>query len=225
MKQVFRLLRFVRPYWKKSLLSLALLIVVVLMDLAIPRLVQRIIDQGITPHDMKVVTKTFLLMLGISILDTMFAIGNNNYSVQVGEGVARDLREALFLKIQSFSFGNLDRLKTGQLMVRLSSDSSVIQRVFQISLRIGTRAPLIMIGSIILMFNTDPHLALTMLPLLLVTSADHRLLRRQDGTAVPDHSAETGQAQHRPAGEHCRCAGGQGVRARPPRRRTLRGGQ
>ncbi|MCX6037423.1 MAG: ABC transporter ATP-binding protein [Chloroflexi bacterium] len=171
MKQVFKLLRFVKPYWKKSLLSLALLVVVVLMDLAIPRLVQRIIDQGITPQDMKVVTSTFLLMLGISILDTLFAIGNNNYSVQVGESVARDLREALFLKIQSFSFGNLDRLKTGQLMVRLSSDSSVIQRVVQISLRIGTRAPLIMIGSIILMFNTDQHLALTMLPLLLVTSA------------------------------------------------------
>jgi ATP-binding cassette, subfamily B, multidrug efflux pump len=171
MRQVFRLLRFVRPYWKKSLLSLALLIVVVLMDLAIPRLVQRIIDQGITPHDMQVVTRTFLLMLGISILDTLFAIANNNYSVQVGEGVARDLREALFLKVQSFSFGNLDRLKTGQLMVRLSSDSSVIQRVVQVSLRIGTRAPLIMIGSIILMFNTDQHLALTMLPLLLVTSA------------------------------------------------------
>ena len=171
MKQVFKLLRFVKPYWKKSLLSLALLVVVVLMDLAIPRLVQRIIDQGITPQDMKVVTNTFLLMLGISLLDTLFAIGNNNYSVQVGESVARDLREALFLKIQSFTFGNLDRLKTGQLMVRLSSDSSVIQRVVQISLRIGTRAPLIMIGSIILMFNTDQHLALTMLPLLLVTSA------------------------------------------------------
>ncbi|MCX6572295.1 MAG: ABC transporter ATP-binding protein [Candidatus Aminicenantes bacterium] len=171
MKQVFKLLRFVKPYWKKSLLSLALLVVVVLMDLAIPRLVQRIIDQGVTPHNMKVVTNTFLLMLGISILDTLFAIGNNNTSVQVGESVARDLREALFLKIQSFSFGNLDRMKTGQLMVRLSSDSSVMQRVVQISLRIGTRDPLIMIGSIILMFKTDKHLALTMFPLLLVTSA------------------------------------------------------
>lgn len=171
MKQVFKLLRFVKPYWKKSLLSLALLVVVVLMDLAIPRLVQRIIDQGITPHNMKVVASTFLLMLGISILDTLFAIGNNNTSVQVGESVARDLREALFLKIQSFSFGNLDRMKTGQLMVRLSSDSSVMQRLVQISLRIGTRAPLIMVGSIILMFKTDKHLALTMFPLLLVTSA------------------------------------------------------
>ena len=55
-------------------------------------------------------------------------------------------------------------------MVRLTSDSSAFQRLAQISLRIGTRAPLLMIGSLILMFTTSPSLALTMLPLLLVTS-------------------------------------------------------
>jgi len=170
MKQVGKLLHFVKPYWKKSLLALILLVIVVILDLTIPRLVQRIIDQGILAHNMQVVLSTFLLMLGISVLDTIFAIGNNNLSVQVGEGVARDLREALFLKIQSFSFGNLDRMKTGLLMVRLSSDSSVMQRLVQITLRIGTRAPLIMVGSILLMFNTDPHLALSMVPLLLITS-------------------------------------------------------
>jgi ATP-binding cassette, subfamily B, multidrug efflux pump len=171
MNNVFRLFRFLKPYRKKSALSIVLLTAVVVMDLAIPRLVQRIIDQGIIGQDMQVVLHTFFLMLGISVLDTLLAIGNNNYSVQVGEGVARDLREAIFLKIQSFSFGNLDRLQTGQLMVRLSSDSGVIQRLFQISLRIGTRAPLLMIGSLILMFNTAPQLALTMVPLLIITSA------------------------------------------------------
>ncbi len=170
MKQVFKLFHFIKPYWKKSVLSLVLLAAVVVMDLAIPRLVQQVIDQGIIGKDMQVVLNTFFLMLGISILDTLFAVGNNNFSVQVSEGVARDLREAIFLKIQSFSFGNLDRLKTGQLMVRLSSDSGVVQRLFQISLRIGTRAPLLMIGSIILMFKTAPQLAMTMLPLLVITS-------------------------------------------------------
>jgi ATP-binding cassette subfamily B multidrug efflux pump len=170
MRQVFRLLGYIKPYWKKSVFSLVLLVIVVVLDLAIPRLVQRIIDQGILDGNMREVWQTFLLMIAISVTNTLFAIGNNNFSVQVGEGVARDLREALFLKIQSFSFGNLDRMQTGQLMVRLSSDSSVIQRVVQISLRIGTRAPLLMIGSILLMFNTDRHLALTMTPLLLVTS-------------------------------------------------------
>ncbi len=171
MNHIAQLLRFVKPYWKKSVISLVLLVIVVLLDLAIPRLVQRIIDQGILAGNLDEVWQTFLLMLVISAANTLFAVGNNNYSVQVGEAVTRDLREALFLKIQSFSFGNLDRMKTGQLMVRLSSDSSVIQRLVQISLRIGTRAPLIMIGSIILMFNTAPHLALSMIPLLLVTMA------------------------------------------------------
>ncbi len=170
MNQVAKLFRFIKPYWKKSAISLVLLTAVVIMDLAIPRLVQQVIDQGIIRQNMQVVINTFFLMLGISILDTIFAIGNNNFSVQVGEGVGRDMREAIFLKIQSFSFGNLDRLKTGQLMVRLSNDSGVVQRLFQITLRIGTRAPLLMIGSIILMFNTSPHLAMVMLPLLIITS-------------------------------------------------------
>jgi ATP-binding cassette subfamily B protein len=171
MNQVAKLFHFLKPYWKKSVISLVLLTAVVVMDLAIPRLVQRVIDQGINAQNMQVVVNTFFLMLGISVLDTVFAIGNNIYSVQVGEGTARDMREAIFLKIQSFSFGNLDRLKTGQLMVRLSNDSGVVQRLFQVTLRIGTRAPLLMIGSIILMFNTAPQLALIMLPLLIITSA------------------------------------------------------
>ena len=112
---------------------------------------------------------TALSMLGISAVSTVVAIGNNVYSVRVGEGVARDLREALFLHIQSYSFGNLDRQKTGQLMVRLTSDVNAIKSLVQISRRIGTRAPLLMVGSLALMFTTSRDLALTMLPLLAVT--------------------------------------------------------
>jgi ATP-binding cassette subfamily B multidrug efflux pump len=139
------------------------------MDLAIPRLIQRIIDQGIGANSQTIVVQTSLWMLGISALSTLFAVGNNVFSVRVGESVARDLREALFVKIQTFSFGDLDRQKTGQLMVRLTSDASALQRLVQISLRIGTRAPMLMIGSFILMIKTAPNLALTMLPLLLIT--------------------------------------------------------
>ncbi|MFL7867293.1 MAG: ABC transporter ATP-binding protein [Anaerolineales bacterium] len=171
MKHIRKLLSFVKPYWRRSLVSLVLLVAVIFMDLAIPRLIQRIIDQGITANDMQVVISTTLVMLGISVLQTFFAIGNNILSIQVGEGVARDLREALFLKIQSFSFGNLDKMNTGQLMVRLSSDTSVFQRLVQVSLRIGTRAPLLMIGSLILMFNTDSRLSLMMLPILVIITA------------------------------------------------------
>ncbi len=170
MNHIQKLLHFVKPYWRRSLVSLAFLIAVVLMDLAIPRLIQRIIDQGINGMNMQVVISTTIIMLVISALQTLFAIANNLFSIQVGESVARDLREALFLKIQSFSFGNLDHLNTGQLMVRLSSDTTAFQRMVQVSLRIGTRAPLLMIGSLILMFLTDSRLALMILPVLLITS-------------------------------------------------------
>lgn len=170
MNHIKKLLHFVKPYWRRSLVSLVLLIAVVLMDLAIPRLIQRIIDQGINADDMQVVITTTLIMLAISALQTLFALANNLFSIQVGEGVARDIREALFLKIQSFSFGNLDHLNTGQLMVRLSSDTTTFQRMVQVSLRIGTRAPLLMLGSLILMFVTDSRLALLILPILLATS-------------------------------------------------------
>ncbi len=171
MTPIFKLRDFIKPYWQPASLALLLLTVQVFLDLAIPRLIQKVIDQGIHQQNQPVVIQTGLLMLGISILSAFTAIANNNLSVRVGESVARDLREALFLKIQSFSFGNLDRLQTGQLMVRLSSDTGAVQRLVQISLRIGTRAPMLMIGSLILMINTSPSLALTMLPLLAVTSA------------------------------------------------------
>jgi ATP-binding cassette, subfamily B, multidrug efflux pump len=165
-----KILPFVKPYWKRATIALILLTSLVFMDLSIPRLIQRIIDQGVNQHNQPVVLQTAAIMIGISILSTVIAIGNSVLSVQVGESMARDLRDALFLKIQKYSYGNLDRQQTGQLMVRLTSDSSAVQRLVQVSLRIGTRAPLLIVGSLILMFSTSRSLALTMLPLLLVTS-------------------------------------------------------
>ena len=165
-----RLFGFLAPYRRLAALALALLSALVFLDLAIPRLIQRLIDEGILRHDRSVVLQTAASMLGISAVSVLVAVGNNASSVRVGEGVARDLREALFLKIQTYSFGNLDRQRTGQSMVRLTSDVAAIKSLTQISLRIGTRAPLMMIGSLILMISTSVRLALTMLPLLLVTS-------------------------------------------------------
>jgi ATP-binding cassette, subfamily B, multidrug efflux pump len=170
MIHIRKLLPFVKPYWKFAAISLVLLTLQVFGDLSIPRLIQRIIDQGITQHNMSIVLQTAVIMLTLSIISAFMAVGNNIYSIRVGEGVARDLREAIFVKIQSFAYGNIDHFTTGRLMVRLSSDSGAVQRVFQVTLRIGTRAPFMMIGSLILMFTTSPSLALTMLPLLLVSA-------------------------------------------------------
>ena len=170
MNNLKKLFHFVNPYKKQSVAALILLTTLVFMDLSIPRLIQRIIDQGIAKHNQPLVIQTAILMLCISALSTLIAIGNNNLSVRVGESVARDLREALFLKIETYSFGNLDRQKTGLLMVRLTSDVSALKSLTQITLRIGTRAPFLFLGSLILMVITSPSLALAMLPLLVITT-------------------------------------------------------
>ncbi|MFN5060147.1 MAG: ABC transporter ATP-binding protein [Chloroflexota bacterium] len=170
MQDIFKLAHFVRPYWRPAVAAFILLTTLVFLDLAIPRLIQRIIDEGIAKQNQDIVIETGLLMVGISLLSVLVAVGNNFTSIQVGEGVARDLRLALFKKIQALSFSDLDQMRTGQLLVRLTSDTAAVQRYFQINLRIGTRAPMLMIGSIILMFSTSFNLAMALLPLLIITS-------------------------------------------------------
>jgi len=171
MKDLAKLFHFVNPYARLAIVSLVMLTATLFIDLAIPRLIQQIIDKGIKADAMNVILQTSGLMIALSILQFLIALGNNVYSIRAGEGFARDLREALFTKIQSFSYGNIDHFTTGRLMVRMSSDVSAVMRVFQVSLRIGTRGPLLMVGSLILMFNTNLQLALTMLPLLVLTTA------------------------------------------------------
>jgi ATP-binding cassette subfamily B multidrug efflux pump len=169
-KHILKLRSFIHPYIGQSILALIMLTAVVFADLAIPRLIEQIIDQGIAQKNLNTVLHTTLIMLGLTVLSALLAIGNNLLSVQVGEGFGRDLRDALYLKIQSFSFGNLDRMKTGQLMVRLTSDIMMMERIVRIFIRIGTRAPLLMIGSILLMISTSPDLALAIFPLLVITA-------------------------------------------------------
>ncbi len=171
MSPLRQILVFVRPYGRLAVLSLVLLVGTIAIDLSIPRLIQRIIDRGISMHDGALVLHTAVLMIGLSVLGAILAIGNNYFSVRVGEGVAADLRDALFTKIQSFSHANLDRFPTGDLLVRLSSDTNAAQRWAMVTLRIGTRAPLLMTGSLILMFRTNAELAVKVLPLLAATLA------------------------------------------------------
>lgn len=171
MKDLRRLLGFVRPYRAQAAFSLAMLLAMVALDLSVPRLVEHLIDNGIRPRDLGVVLVTSGVMLAASLLSMVVTVLNSNSSIRVGESVARDLREAIFAKIQGFSHANMDRFTTGRLMVRLTSDASAMQRLVQVSLRIGTRAPLTMIGCVVLMFVTCPPLAFAVLPILLVAGA------------------------------------------------------
>ncbi|MBE9507786.1 MAG: ABC transporter ATP-binding protein, partial [Chloroflexi bacterium] len=166
MKSLLRMIRFVKPYKGKAILSMLLLLGVVVADLLIPRLTQRVIDEGVAKQDMRMIAITSLLMLGAAVLSALFAIGNTLLSVRVAQNVGAGLRSAIVRQVQTFSFGNLDRIQTGQLLVRATSDVSHVQMIVLMSLRMLTRAPLWMIGSVVMLVTTSTRLASLMLALL-----------------------------------------------------------
>jgi len=162
MRSIAKLLRFITPYRLYAMAALTLLLGMVASDLLIPRLTQRIIDQGIGSGDLGIVLSTSLMMLGAALLAALFALGNNYFSVRVAQHVAHDVRSELVRKVQSFSFGNLDELRTGNLITRSTSDVHMVQTIVMMSLRILTRAPVWIIGSSVMLILTSPRLALMM---------------------------------------------------------------
>lgn len=163
---LLRVTRYLKPYLKSATFAMIFLALVVIIDLAIPRLLQVIIDQGITTQNMEVIVNTSIIMIGASILSALLALANTIFSVRTAQSVAADLRTALYHKIQSFSFGNFDKFQTGRLLVRLTSDINQLQLVILLALRLLVRAPLLIIGSIALMIVTNLQLAQLMLLLL-----------------------------------------------------------
>jgi ATP-binding cassette subfamily B protein len=153
---------FVNPYRVKAIIALILLLGMVGADLLIPRLTQRIIDRGIAAQNMHVIASTALIMVGIALLSALFSVGNTILSVRVAQDFAADVRSAIVRKVQTFSFGNLDKLRTGKLLVRTTSDVNMVQSIVAMSLRILTRAPVWMVGSIIMLVLTSRRLSILM---------------------------------------------------------------
>jgi ATP-binding cassette subfamily B multidrug efflux pump len=160
MKSAKKLARFLKPYWKWVILAPALMILEVMMDLMQPKLIQQIIDVGIAQLDMTVIINTSLLMLGLAFIGAIGGFGCTVFATKTAQAFGGDLRQALFAKVQSLSFGNLDELETGQLITRLTNDVTQVQQVVGMLLRIMVRAPLMLLGSLVMAILTSPRLAL-----------------------------------------------------------------
>jgi len=165
MSNIKRIFKFISPYRREAILSLLLLLGVVAADLLVPRLTQRIIDEGVAKQDMGMILSTSLLMLGAATLSALFSVGNTVLSVRVAMGMSADLRSAIVRAVQAWSFGNLDRIQTGKLLVRATSDVNQVQLIVQMALRMLTRAPFWMLGSVVMLIVTSRQLALLMLAL------------------------------------------------------------
>lgn len=162
----WKVLRFLKPYWLWIVLAPLLMLLEVVMDLMQPRMVERIVDQGIANLDLPFVLQTGLLMFGLAVIGATGGMSNGIFAEMTVQGFGADLREALFRKVQSFSFRNLDAFETGQLITRLTSDVAQLQEGVLITLRMLVRAPLLLIGSLVMAIVTSPQLAF--LPLVLM---------------------------------------------------------
>lgn len=163
MSSIKKLAVYLRPYWKLTIIGPLMMLLEVSMDLMQPRLLETIVDTGINQQNMDVVIQTGLWMVGLAFIGALGGMTNTVISVKVSQAFSADLRSDLFRKVQSFSFGNLDELDTGQLVTRLTNDVTQLGQLVLISLRIMVRAPLMLLGSLVMAFVTSPKLALILL--------------------------------------------------------------
>lgn len=164
------ILPWMRPYRRTATLAIVATLATVVINLAIPLLTARIIDDGIAADNLSVVTSTMILMIVLVVAAILLSATSAVLGVRVAFGVEADLRLDLYRHIQTLSFADLDELETGELLVRLTSDMTKIRNVFAFGLSILAQAPLSFVGALLAMLALDVQMAAIMLVLLPVTS-------------------------------------------------------
>jgi len=166
MKSLKRMLPFLRSYRWIAFWLVVTVILPVAMELLVPRALLYIIDEGIEPGDMTAIWRGAGLMLVTALTGALATLGQGVCRALLAQGLAYDMRNRLFAHIQTFSFANLDKLHTGQLMTRLSSDVDQVRGFSSHGLSLLLRALLMLIGSVVMMFVIDAQLAIITLIIL-----------------------------------------------------------
>mgnify|MGYP000950765247 FL=1 len=166
-----KLLSYLKPYWKPTLLAPILMLIEVICDLSQPTLLASIVDNGVAKSNLPYILHTGALMLGIALIGMAGGMGCSVASSIASQNFGASLRSAVFKKIQLLSPLNIDRFKTSSLVTRLTNDITQLQTIVLMSLRIMVRAPLLFIGGIIMAISLNARLALILavsIPLLAV---------------------------------------------------------
>ncbi len=154
-----RIAKEIRQYKKDALLSPMYTTLCVVLEILIPYLTASIIDKGIAVGDMEHVAKIGSLMAVMAILAMVFGIRAGVHSARASTGLAANLRESMFGRIQDYSFSNIDRFSTAGLVTRLTTDVTNIQNAFQMILQICTRAPVTLIVALFMAFSISAKLS------------------------------------------------------------------
>ncbi len=166
MNSLKRMLPFVQPYRWIVFWLVITVVLPVAMELLVPKALNYIIDAGIEMGDMTAIWRGAVIMLVTALIGAIATLGQGVCRALFAQGLAYDMRNTLFSHIQKFSFANLDKMQTGQLMTRLSSDVDLVRGFTSHSLSLLLRASLMLVGSVVMMFVIDAPLALITLAVL-----------------------------------------------------------
>lgn len=154
-----RIAKEIRQYKKDALLSPMYTTLCVVLEILIPYLTASIIDKGIAVGDMAHVVKIGSLMAVMAVLAMFCGMRAGIHSARASTGLAANLRESMFGRIQDYSFSNIDRFSTAGLVTRLTTDVTNIQNAFQMILQICTRAPVTLIVALFMAFSISAKLS------------------------------------------------------------------
>ena len=152
------LLKHVKEYTLPSILTPIVMLLEVFMETLLPFLMASMIDKGVNAGDMKHIYKIGALMIVVAFIGLLGGILGGRFGAVASTGFARNLREAMFNKIQTYSFSNIDKFSTAGLVTRLTTDVNYVQHAYQMSLRIAMRAPATLICSLLMAFNISPKI-------------------------------------------------------------------
>lgn len=157
------LLKEVKEYWKASVITPFFMILEVAMEMIIPLLMASIIDKGVETGDMNHVYKTGAVMIIAAVIGLLAGMAGGRFGAKASTGFARNLREAVFNHIQTFSFANIDKFSTAGLVTRLTTDITNIQHSYQMMLRMFVRSPISLICAMAMSFYISSKLAMVYL--------------------------------------------------------------
>lgn len=168
---MLKLVKYLKKHWVFSIIAPLFMLLEVIMDLYQPTLMADIIDVGVASGNMAYVWATGLKMLLFAFIGVIGGAGCMLFSAVAAAGFGTDLRQDIFEKIQTFSFAEIDKLKTSSLVTRVTNDVTQMQNMVLMALRIMIRSPLLCIGGIVMAFNISRQLSLiflVLIPLILV---------------------------------------------------------
>ena len=178
--------KYVTPYLSAFIIGPCLMLTEVFGEIMLPKMMSLIINNGVAQRDVSYIMNMGALMVVLTVIMAISGIGGAYFSAKASICFTSDLRQDLFVKVQSFSFKNIDEFSTGSLVTRLTNDVQQVQNVMMMALRLMLRAPGMFVGALIMAFMMNTSLALIILVVIpLLTLAIVLILK----TAFPRFEA------------------------------------